>query len=188
MEASEITKSQLSLEQFTQIKTSQSFRQEVEYLRLKSQSLWLQARDKNLAFFHRQCKARFSLNYISEISIGEGEIIKGHEHLKQDAKRNFQQLFHEDGNSDSEVFADFLANIPSLVSPECNVRLMKPFSEIEILDVIWTMEPDKAPGSNGFSFHFYRAYWKIIKTNLIHMVIAFQEKGKSGRMYELYFS
>ena len=75
---------------------------------------------------------------------------------------------------------DFLANIPSLVSPECNDGLMKPFSEIEILDVIWAMEPDKAPRLGGFSFHFYRACWKIIKTYMIRMVTAFQNKGKVG--------
>ena len=136
MEESEIAKSQLALEQFAQIKTSQSFQQEEEYLRLKSRSLWLQAGDKNIALFHCQCRDRLSHNHISEISTGEGEIIKGHDQLKQDAKRHFQQLFQEDGNSDCEVYADFLANVPSLVSPECNDGLMKPFSEIEILDVI----------------------------------------------------
>ena len=80
MEESEITKSQLALEQSTQIKTYHSFQLEEEYLRLKSRSLWLQARDKYTAFFHRQCRARLSCNHISEISIGEGGIIKGQEH------------------------------------------------------------------------------------------------------------
>ena len=79
-----------------------------------------------------------------------------------------------------EVNADFLAIIPSLISPECNVGLMKPFSKIEILDIIWAMEPDKDPGTDGFSIRFYRAYWKIIKTDLIRMVTTFQNKGKVG--------
>ena len=74
---------------------------------MKSRSLWLQEGDKNLAFFHHQGRARLSRDHILEISTGEGEIIKGHEHLKQSAKRHFQQLFQEDGNSDGEVTADF---------------------------------------------------------------------------------
>ena len=41
-----------------------------------------------------------------------------------------------------------------MVSEEENVELMKPFSEEEIIDVIWSMEPDKALGPDGFSFHF----------------------------------
>ena len=81
MEYVEITKVQMSLEQYSQIKNFHSFWQEEEYLRLKSRSLWLLAGDKNSTFFHCQCRARLSHNHISEISI-EGEIIKGHEPLK----------------------------------------------------------------------------------------------------------
>ena len=158
IEESDITKSRLALEQFAQIKTSQSFRQEEEYLWLNSRSLWLQVGDKNTAFLHRQCRARLSRNHTSKISTGQGGIIKGHEQLKQAARRHFQHLFQEDGISDGEVSAYFLANVPSLVSSECNDGLMKPFSKKEILDVIWAMEPDKALGSDGFSFHFYKAY------------------------------
>ena len=66
--------------------------------------------------------------------------------------------------------ADFLTNVPSIVSSKGNVDLMKPFSEKEILDVIWAMEPNKAHGSDGFSFHFYRVRWKIIKIDLLCMV------------------
>ena len=40
---------------------------------------------------------------------------------------------------------------------------MKPFMEEEIIDVIWSMEPDKAPDPNEFSFHFYRVCWNVIK-------------------------
>ena len=70
------------------------------------------------------------------------------------AKAHFQNLFCEDGSSDSYITSDFLPNIPCLVSEEDNVDLMKPFSEQEIIDVIWAMEPDKAPGPDSFSFHF----------------------------------
>ena len=42
------------------------------------------------------------------------------------------------------------------------------------------MESNKAPGPGGFSFHFYKVYWPIIKTDLVHMVTAFQNKAKVG--------
>ena len=53
---------------------------------------------------------------------------------------HFQQLFHEDDISDDIMNAEFLSNIPSLVSIEVNVGLVKPFSDKEIVDVIWEME------------------------------------------------
>ena len=104
--------------------------------------------------------------------------MKDEDQLKQAASMHFQQLFQEDGISDVDVSVEFMENVPSLVSSEDNDELMKPFSEKEIIDVIWAMEPDKAPGTDGFSFHFYRAYWNIIKPDLIRMVLGFQKKTK----------
>ena len=89
-------------------------------------------------------------------------------------------MFQDDGLSYEEVFAEFLYNVPSLVSFEDNYGLMKPFSEKEIVDVIWAMELDKALGLDGFSFHFYRVCWSIIKSDLIRMVTSFQNKAKVG--------
>ena len=57
---------------------------------------------------------------------------------------------------------------------------MKPFAEQEIIDVIWDMESDKAPGPDGFSFHFYRVCWKVIKKDLLRMLKAFHLKAKVG--------
>ena len=57
---------------------------------------------------------------------------------------------------------------------------MKPFNGQEILDVIWAMEPDKSPRPDGFSFHFYRVCWNIIKPDLSRMVLGFQKKAKLG--------
>ena len=89
-------------------------------------------------------------------------------------------MYHEGGLAASDVSVDFLDNIPALVNPEDNQALFKPFSEQEILDVIWAMELDKAPGLDGFSFHFYRVCWNIIKSDLIRMVLPFQKKAKVG--------
>ena len=90
------------------------------------------------------------------------------------AKVHFQNLYREDGSS------VFLSNIPSLVSEEENDELMKPFSEQEIIDVIWSMEPNKAPSPDGFFFHFYRICWTIIRKYLLRIIKAFQVKSKVG--------
>ena len=89
-------------------------------------------------------------------------------------------LFNDDGNYDKDVSSNFLYNVPSLVSTEDNSDLMKTSSEREIVDVIWSMESDKAPGPDGFSIHFFKVYWPIIKTELLWMVSAFQMKAKLG--------
>ena len=43
------------------------------------------------------------------------------------------------------------------------------------------MEPDKAPGPDGFSIHFYRIYWLVIKYDLLRMISSFLRKAKVGR-------
>lgn len=129
MEGSEITKPQLLIEQNAQFNSFLSFRQEEEYWRLKSHSLWLQAGDRNITFFHRQCKAHLSRNHISEISIRDGEIIKGQTLLKQETTTHFKYLFQEDGSSDEDLADYFLSNISSLVTADVNARLIMHFSK-----------------------------------------------------------
>ena len=131
-----ISTSHLALEKSAQLIASQSFRLEEENLRLKSRCLWLNSRDKNTAFFHRQCRVRLSKNHISEISAGDGDSIKGHDLLKHYTRTHFQLLFQDDGLINKEVTFEYLDNIPSLVNEEDNLALMNPFSEQEIVEVI----------------------------------------------------
>ena len=83
------------------------------------------------------------------------------------ASKHFQILFQEDGHNEEKVASDFLEHVPSLVSIGDNHVFMKPFSEKEIVEVIWAMELDKALGPDGFSVHFYKVCWAIIKTDLV---------------------
>ena len=48
------------------------------------------------------------------------------------------------------------------------------------MDVISAMEPDKAPGPDGFSIHFYRVCWNVIKFDLFRMISTFLKKSKVG--------
>ena len=155
MEDSDISNSLLLSEKLAQANSFHSFRREEENLRLKSRSLWLQAGDKNSAYFHRQCWLRISHNHITDLISSEGAVIKGQVELKQAANSHFHQLFIEDGVSNNAAKLEFLSYIPSMVSAKTNAGLIKPFSEQDVVEVIWGMEPDKAPGPYGFSIHFY---------------------------------
>ena len=42
------------------------------------------------------------------------------------------------------------------------------------------MDPDKAPGPDGFSIHFYRICWEIIKFDLFRMIRGVFRKAKMG--------
>ena len=121
-----------------------------------------------------------SHNHILEIYNSNGETIKGISQIKQATEVHFQSLFKEDGEINFDLTSEFPSNFPGLVSDEENGEIMMPFSEKEIIDVIWSMELDKAPGPYGFSFHFYTVCWNVIRKDLLRMVKAFQTKSKVG--------
>ena len=147
---------------------------------MKSRSTWLKAGDRNTSFFHKQCGARISLNHISKITSLSRVTIKGFSQIKQAAEVHFQNMYKEDGFIDSDLASEFLTNIPWLVRDEENEELMKPFLKKDIIDVIWSMGSDKAPGPYGFSFHFYRVCWSIIRKDFLRMIKDFQLKAKVG--------
>eukprot|EP00253_Pinus_taeda_P009869 PITA_09869 len=180
MESKDITPTLLDKEVKIQCSSFRSFRMEEEYWRIKYRSLWLKASDRNTSFFHRQYRARLSKNHISEITIAKGQICKGFSQIKEAAESHFRHLYTAGNQGNEEEIADLLSNIPLLVSPEDNSALSNPITEEEIIKVIWSMDSDKAPGPDGFTIHFYKTCWDIIKADLLKMIKGFMKKAKVG--------
>ena len=136
--------------------------------------------DKNTSYFHRQFRARLSRNHISEITTFEGVICKGNDQIKVVVVSHFQTLYNKGNEGSKEDISEFLSNIPLMVNIDDNITLTKKIIEEDINNVIWSMEPDKAPGPDGFSIHFYRICWDIIKVNLVIMIKGFLQKANMG--------
>jgi hypothetical protein len=100
----------------------------------------------------------------------DGQVCKGFNQVKAAAESHFMNLYREDNQSYDEESVDLLSNIPSLISLEDNELLCRPTTEEEIANVIWSMEADKAPGPDGFTIHFYKSCWHIIKDDLHRMI------------------
>jgi hypothetical protein len=180
MEIKDIANTDLEKEQAIQCKTYRSFRNEEEYWRLKSRSLWLESGDRNTSCFHYQFKARLSRNHISDITTNDGNICKGIDQIKAAAVSHFHHLYSKENDDNEEGNKEFLKNIPTLVTKEDNTTLLSPTNEEEISKIIWSMAPDKAPGLDGFTIHFYRICWNINKSDLIRMIKGFLQKSKLG--------
>jgi len=142
--------------------------------------MWLKVGDRNTSFFHRQYKARLSRNHISEIKNEEGQIYNKIDQIKTAAENHFKNLYGLGNEGSLEDTEDLLFNIPHLINQEDNQTLLKPLSEEEIIKVIWVMESDKAARLDGFTIHFYKDCWKIIKTDLLKMIHGFFSKAKVG--------
>ena len=112
--------------------------------------------DQNTSYFHKQCRISLSKNHIFEITTSDGILLKGQDQMNLAAESHYQLLFKEDKEGNEDASTDFLSHIPSLVNKDDNTALSKQFTEEEICNIIWAMEPDKAPRLDNFLIHFYR--------------------------------
>jgi len=63
-----------------------------------------------------------------------------------------------------------LSIIPDLIKEEINSKLTKEVTQQEIKEALDQMNPDKAPGPDGFTTRFYQQCWGIIKSDLTKMI------------------
>ena len=70
--------------------------------------------------------------------------------------------------------------VPSLITTEMNHILEAKVTKNEVKDALFAMDPDKAPGSNGFSARFLQIYWSIGEKHLYKMVLKSQVCQKIG--------
>ena len=73
-----------------------------------------------------------------------------------------------------------LSVVPELINEEDNRRMTAPITSEEISKALHGMNPDKAPGPDGFTARFYIACWDIIQKDLVKMVRKSQNCSKIG--------
>eukprot|EP00253_Pinus_taeda_P034106 PITA_34106 len=146
--------------------------------RIKSRQLWLKEGDKNTAYFHKQAAARRTRNNVSAINDSEGNHYNNQEDIKKAASSHFRSLLTE--SQEEGDYSDLLQYLPKSITQEINNTLNREIGEEEIRKAIWTLQPDKSPGLDGFPISFYREYWQLIKKDLAKMLRGVQRKGKMG--------
>jgi ribonuclease HI/exonuclease III len=179
MESAPVTPAKLNDEVELQKKLHKALRKEEEYWRVKSRSLWLQAGDKNTSFFHKQAESRKNHNSIREIHF-QGQTFKKYEEIKLAAHSFYKNLFTEELETPPSQDLYPLSVVPNLLNEDDNRLLTAPITIEEISKVLQAMNPDKAPGPDGFTPRFYTACWDIVKKDLVKMVRKSQNCSKIG--------
>eukprot|EP00253_Pinus_taeda_P006146 PITA_06146 len=64
--------------------------------------------------------------------------------------------------------------VPSLISANLNHLLEAKVTKNEVKDALFAMDPDKAPGMDGFSATFLQICWSIVEKDLYKMVLKSQ--------------
>eukprot|EP00253_Pinus_taeda_P012315 PITA_12315 len=154
-------------------------REEEEYWRQKSRMLWLKSGDKNTSFFHKQAEARKNFKSVSEIQF-QNTVIKDFEGIKRAAYSFFQDLYSAPEDPIIDPHSYPLNLIPNCVKDSDNDMLTAPISMEELEEALNNMEPDKAPGPDGFSARFFLTCWSTINKYLLRMVRKSQNCVKIG--------
>eukprot|EP00253_Pinus_taeda_P033369 PITA_33369 len=146
--------------------------------RIKSRQLWLKEGDKSTAYFHKQATVRKTRNNVNAITGNEGNQHNNQESIKRVASLHFKSLLTE--NHEAADYSELLQHLPKGISQEVNDSLNREITEEEIRKAIWTLQPDKSPGPDGFPINFYRDHWQLIRKYLLKILRGIQRKGKMG--------
>ncbi|GJT52989.1 RNA-directed DNA polymerase, eukaryota [Tanacetum coccineum] len=68
-------------------------------------------------------------------------------------------------------------NFPNMLNSDQLADLERKVIKDEIKRAVWDCGSDKSPGPDGFTFGFYRRYWKIIENEVVDAVTCFFHHG-----------
>lgn len=122
MEHSPITQSLLQKEVELQKEVHRSSGEEEEFWRQKSRNLWLQSRDKNTSFFHKQAEAPKHFKSVSEIHY-QNTVVKDFDGIKRAACSFFKDLYSAPEEPPIDPHAYPIDLIPKCVQESDNAML-----------------------------------------------------------------
>lgn len=153
---------------------NQAYKEEELFWRQRSRIQWLQHGDRNSGFFHAVTRGRRHQNRMNIIEDNQGKTVHEESQVAVAVSDYFQDIFTSNGNTDFHIVEEAL--IPC-ITDQMNDRLMAMPSLEEIRSAVFSIHPDKAPGSDGFSASFYQGYWEIIGADVSRGIRSFFETG-----------
>ena len=105
-----------------------------------------------------------------ELKTEDGTAIQGQATISTEVRTFFEHLYNDEEQVPQCLMEEMVSDIPSLISPEEILRLESPITKGEVKKAMWSLHPDKAPGSNGFPICFYITFWPLIKKYLMRLI------------------
>lgn len=137
--------------------------------------VWLRSGDQNTKFFHAVTKNRRAQNRILSLIDGEGKEWYAEEDLGRVAEGHFRNLH---SSEDMGITLPFWEEIPSIVTAAQNAKLMMSVTIEEIKEAVFDINPNKCPGPDGMTGHFFQQFWETMSSEITEMVTSFFTTGK----------
>jgi hypothetical protein len=95
---------------------------------------------------------------------------ESHQEIENTLVNHFQGIAQEPNQDRFEAIQRIIQHIPKLVTEEKNVVLSRSISKEEIDQMVQEMPNGNAPGPNGFTVEFFKAYWEVVKHDIYRVV------------------
>ncbi|XP_057774940.1 uncharacterized protein LOC130993921 [Salvia miltiorrhiza] len=152
-------------------------RNKISLLQHKAKARWLKEGYLNSSFYHKVIVGRRKKNEMLGMMF-ENQWIDEPTVIKERVKNFFEKNFRKRNRTLPILRSDFAAR---KLSNEDKMWLIRPFTEEEIKDAIWSCEGNKSPGPEDFNINFWIKSWEVIKDDFIQVMKDFHTKGKIPR-------
>ena len=134
----------------------EALRVEEEVVRQKSRIQWLEARDRNTAYFHHSIKNRRNRNRLVSLVRPNGTQTKNEEETKVETIRYFTSMLGTSANNPYPGINELRHIIQKRIPNDQSLLLDAIPSDDEIKETFFSIHSNKAPGPDGFNAHFFQ--------------------------------
>ena len=136
------------------------------FWRQKSREKWLLEGDRNTKFFHNSTLSNRNHINITKIKNSEGEQIENPVEIVEILIKHFSNTLNNYEFCNKPAQEEMLKFIPKLITEEDNKFLSESFTLQEVKTALFSMNPDKSPGPDGFQAFFFQQCWDILGEEL----------------------
>ncbi|CAN0841413.1 Transposon TX1 uncharacterized 149 kDa protein [Linum grandiflorum] len=148
--------------------------QEDTYWKQRAKQYFLQFGDMNTKYFHAVANGRRSKKVMKGILDATGTWKENIDDMARVVQSYFLDLFRGDECEWQEV----VGCVERRVTEADNRLLLAPFTDEEIREAMFSMNPDKAPGPDGFNPGFYQKFWHLVGSHVTSSCKEWMMKGE----------
>lgn len=139
-------------------------------------------RDRNTSFFHKKIKQRINHNSITKLVDDQGLVHSGVEEVGAHAVAYYSTLFSAGTTStyDKELLGELCE---TKLNPFQTQLLSSLPTRADIKDAFLFMNPNKAPGPDGYNSFFFKATWHILGRDIEEALLGFFRCNKLLRQF-----
>ncbi|KAG5564631.1 hypothetical protein RHGRI_000728 [Rhododendron griersonianum] len=156
---------------------------EESFKKQKSLVQWLALGDQNTRFFHLKVKSHCLRNKVLSLTNVEGIRLTDPKAVQDEILGYYTSLLGSPFLHSKEAYSVLRLAVPQRLLVSQKLTLSSRVSGDEIKQAMWSIEGDKSPGPDGYSFAFFQSNWDVVGSDVIQAIQLFFETGFLPRQW-----